>query len=59
MPISRKETRSNAIRLAREWAGAKSETVEKHTFWQVLFEVFGIRRRVCLLVTLVFPVPAA
>jgi hypothetical protein len=46
MPISWNEIRHNAIRFSREWAGAKSETAEKHTFWNEFFGVFGIRRRV-------------
>jgi len=46
MPISWNEIRHNAIRFSREWAGAKSETAEKQTFWNEFFEVFGIRRRV-------------
>ena len=32
--------------FSREWAGAKSETAEKQTFWNDFFEVFGIRRRI-------------
>jgi len=46
MPISWNEIRHNAIGFSREWAGAKSETAEKQTFWNEFFEVFGIRRRV-------------
>jgi len=46
MPISWNEIRHNAIRFSREWAGAKSETAEKQTFWNEFFEIFGIRRRV-------------
>ena len=46
MPISWNEIRHNAIHFSREWAGAKSETAEKQTFWNEFFEVFGIRRRV-------------
>ena len=46
MPISWNEIRHNAIRFAHDWAGAKSETAEKQTFWNEFFEVFGIRRRV-------------
>ena len=45
MPISWNEIRQNAIRFARDWAGAKSESAEKQTFWNEFFEVFGIRRR--------------
>ena len=46
MPISWNEIRHKAISFSREWAGAKSETAEKQTFWNEFFEVFGIRRRV-------------
>jgi hypothetical protein len=46
MPISWNEIRYNAIGFSREWAGAKSETAEKQTFWNEFFEVFSIRRRV-------------
>ncbi len=45
MPISWNEIRQNAISFSREWAGAKSESAEKQTFWNDFFEVFGIRRR--------------
>jgi hypothetical protein len=45
MPLSWNEIRQNAIRFAREWAGARSESAEKQTFWNEFFEVFGIRRR--------------
>ncbi len=46
MPLSWNEIRQNAIHFAREWAGARSETAEKQTFWNEFFEIFGIRRRV-------------
>jgi hypothetical protein len=45
MPISWNEIRQNAIRFARDWAGATSERAEKQTFWNEFFAVFGIRRR--------------
>ncbi|HEY4760997.1 MAG TPA: DNA methyltransferase [Thermoguttaceae bacterium] len=45
MPISWNEIRQNAIGFAREWAGARSESAEKQTFWNEFFEVFGLRRR--------------
>ena len=45
MPISWNEIRQNAIRFAAEWAGAKSESAEKQTFWNEFFEVFGMQRR--------------
>ncbi|MGB7748675.1 MAG: DNA methyltransferase [Verrucomicrobiia bacterium] len=46
MPISWNEIRHNAIRFSREWAGVKSESAEKQTFWNEFFQVFGIKRRV-------------
>jgi len=46
MPISWNEIRQNAIRFSRDWAGVRSETAEKQTFWNEFFEVFGLRRRV-------------
>jgi len=45
MPISWNEIRHNAIAFAREWAGAKSESAEKQTFWNEFFAVFGISLR--------------
>ncbi len=45
MPISWNEIRHNAIGFAHEWAGARSETAEKQTFWNEFFQVFGLRRR--------------
>jgi len=45
MPISWNEIRQNAIQFARDWAGAKSESAEKQTFWNEFFAVFGISRR--------------
>src|ERR1035441_6063056 len=46
MPISWNEIRHNAINFSREWAGVKSESAEKQTFWNEFFQVFGIKRRV-------------
>lgn len=45
MPISWNEIRHNAIRFARSWAGAQSESAEKQTFWNEFFEAFGLKRR--------------
>ena len=45
MPISWNEIRHNAIRFAKDWAGAESERAEKQTFWNEFFQVFGIPRR--------------
>jgi hypothetical protein len=46
MPLSWNEIRYRAIAFSKEWAGVKSESAEKQTFWNEFFEVFGIRRRV-------------
>jgi hypothetical protein len=46
VPISWNEIRHNAIKFSREWAGVKSESAEKQTYWNEFFQVFGIRRRV-------------
>ena len=46
MPISWNEIRHNAIKFSSEWAGVKSESAEKQTFWNEFFQVFGIKRRV-------------
>lgn len=46
MPISWNEIRHNAINFSREWAGVKSESAEKQTFWNEFFQVFGIKPRV-------------
>ena len=46
MPISWNEIRQNAIQFSRQWAGAKSESAEKQTFWNEFFDVFGVRRRI-------------
>jgi len=45
VPISWNEIRHNAIKFSREWAGVKSESAEKQTFWNEFLQVFGIRRR--------------
>lgn len=45
MPISWNEIRHNAIRFSRDWAGARSESAEKQTFWNEFFQVFGVKRR--------------
>jgi hypothetical protein len=46
MPLSWNEIRHRAIAFSKEWAGAKSESAEKQTFWNEFFDVFGVRRRV-------------
>ena len=45
MPISWNEIRQNAIQFSRRWAGVKSESAEKQTFWNEFFAAFGISRR--------------
>ena len=45
MPLSWNEIRHRAIAFSRDWAGVKSETAEKQTFWHDFFGVFGVRRR--------------
>jgi len=45
MPLSWNEIRHNTIRFANTWAGARSESAEKQTFWNEFFEAFGLRRR--------------
>lgn len=46
MPLSWNEIRNNAIKFSRDWAGVKSESAEKQTFWNEFLQVFGIKRRV-------------
>jgi transposase-like protein len=46
VPISWNEIRHNAIKFSRDWAGVKSESAEKQTFWNEFFQVFGLKRRV-------------
>ncbi len=46
MPLSWNEIRHRAIAFSKEWAGAKSESAEKQTFWNEFFDVFGVRLRV-------------
>ncbi len=45
MPLSWNEIRHNAIRFANSWAGARSESAGKQTFWNEFFEAFGLKRR--------------
>ena len=45
MPISWNEIRDRALKFSRKWAGARSESAEKQTFWNEFFDVFGIQRR--------------
>ena len=45
VPLSWNEIRHRAIRFSKEWTGARREQAESQTFWNELFDVFGIRRR--------------
>ena len=45
MPLSWNEIRHRAIAFSKEWTGVKREQVEKQTFWNEFFEVFGVPRR--------------
>jgi len=45
MPLSWNEIRERAIRFSKDWADASSEQAERQTFWNELFDVFGIRRK--------------
>lgn len=45
MPLSWNEIRLRAATFVREWTGAERERAEAQTFWNGLFEIFGIRRR--------------
>lgn len=46
MPLlSFNEIRSRAHEFSREWADATSEQGEAQTFWNELFQVYGLRRR--------------
>jgi len=45
LPLSWNEIRSRAITFARNWAAVTRERAEAQTFWNELFEVFGVRRR--------------
>lgn len=45
MPLSWNEIRHRAIAFSKEWAGEKSESAEKQTFWNQFFDVFGVSRR--------------
>ena len=41
MPHSWKEKRERAINFSREWADAKYEKSESHTFYNAFFDIFG------------------
>jgi hypothetical protein len=45
VPLSWNEIRHRAIAFSKEWAGEKSESAEKQTFWNEFFNVFGVSRR--------------
>lgn len=43
--LSWNEIRQNAIQFSRDWKGVRDERAEAQTFWNDLFQVFGIKRR--------------
>ena len=45
MNISWNEVRGRALVFSREWASATAEEPDKQTFWNDLFNVFGVPRR--------------
>lgn len=45
MRLSLSEIKANAIRFAAEWKDVSSERAEAQTFWNELFAVFGLKRR--------------
>lgn len=45
MPLNWNEIRARAIAFSKEWADESSEDAEAKTFWDELFNVFGVNRR--------------
>ena len=45
MPLSWNEIKSRALAFTQEWKDEVSEDAEAKTFWNDLFNVFGISRR--------------
>lgn len=45
MPLSWNEIKSRAVSFAKEWENETSEDAEAKSFWDDLFNVFGISRR--------------
>lgn len=45
MRLTLSEIKNNAIRFAAEWKDVSSERAEAQTFWNELFAVFGLKRR--------------
>jgi len=45
MPLSWNEIRRRAVQFAQEFKDARRENAETHTFYNELFNVFGISRR--------------
>lgn len=45
MPLSLNEIKARALAFSREWEGAAAERAEAQTFWNELFNVFGVSRR--------------
>ena len=42
--LSKSSIRDRAVRFAARWKGARREAADKQTFWNELFEVFGVAR---------------
>ncbi len=45
MPLSWNEIRTRAIAFSHDWKNATDENADAKTFWDELFEVFGVKRR--------------
>lgn len=45
MPLSWNEIRTRAVAFARDWADAANEDADAKSFWDGLFQVYGVPRR--------------
>lgn len=45
MPLSWNEIRTRAVTFSHDWKDAVDENADAKTFWDELFEVFGVKRR--------------
>lgn len=45
MPLSWNEIRTRAVAFSHDWKDAVDENADAKTFWDELFEVFGVKRR--------------
>ena len=45
MPLSWNEIRTRAVAFSKDWAEESSEHAEAKTFWDDLFNIFGVSRR--------------